>query len=66
MPGSLAREVGAFGICVSGEDKFARKSLLRAAGSLGYISSMAEHDHDHNKGSNLSDVELRVRALETI
>ncbi len=42
------------------------KIRLHAAGSLGYISSMAEHDHDHNEGSNLSDVELRVRALETI
>jgi nitrile hydratase len=27
---------------------------------------MAAHDHDHNEGSNLSEVELRVRALETI
>jgi nitrile hydratase len=27
---------------------------------------MAEHDHDHNGGSNLSEMELRVRALETI
>ena len=27
---------------------------------------MAEHDHDHNEGSNLSEIELRVRALETI
>ena len=27
---------------------------------------MAEHDHDHNEGSNLSEMELRVRALETI
>jgi nitrile hydratase len=27
---------------------------------------MAKHDHDHSGGSNLSDVELRVRALETI
>ncbi|MGN6720027.1 MAG: nitrile hydratase subunit alpha [Candidatus Binatia bacterium] len=27
---------------------------------------MAEHDHDHSDGSNLSEMELRVRALETI
>jgi len=27
---------------------------------------MAEHDHDHNEGSDLSEMELRVRALETI
>ena len=27
---------------------------------------MAKHDHDHSEGSNLSDMELRVRALETI
>ena len=27
---------------------------------------MAEHDHDHNEVSNLSEMDLRVRALETI
>ena len=27
---------------------------------------MAKHDHDHSEGSHLSEVELRVRALETI
>jgi nitrile hydratase len=27
---------------------------------------MATHDHDHDEGSNLSEMELRVRALETI
>ena len=27
---------------------------------------MAKHDHDHNEGSDLSEMELRVRALETI
>jgi nitrile hydratase len=27
---------------------------------------MAAHDHDHNEGSNLSEMDLRVRALETI
>jgi nitrile hydratase len=39
---------------------------LRAAGLLGYISPMAAHDHDHDQGSHLSEMELRVRALETI
>jgi nitrile hydratase len=27
---------------------------------------MDTHDHDHNEGSNLSEIELRVRAIETI
>jgi nitrile hydratase subunit alpha len=27
---------------------------------------MAEHDHDHDEGSHLSEMDLRVRALETI
>jgi nitrile hydratase subunit alpha len=27
---------------------------------------MDTHDHDHNEGSNLSEMELRVRAIETI
>ena len=27
---------------------------------------MAKHDHDHSEGSNLSEMELRVRALETV
>ena len=27
---------------------------------------MAAHDHDHNEGSKLSEIELRVRAIETI
>jgi nitrile hydratase len=40
--------------------------LLDAAGFVGYISPMDTHDHDHNEGSNLSELELRVRALETI
>jgi len=29
-------------------------------------ASMAEHDHDHDHGSELSEMQLRVRALETI
>jgi nitrile hydratase len=33
---------------------------------VGYILPMAAHDHDHNEGSDLSEMELRVRALETI
>jgi nitrile hydratase subunit alpha len=40
--------------------------LVDAAGFVGYILPMAAHDHDHNAGSNLSEIELRVRALETI
>ncbi len=40
--------------------------LVDAAGFVLYISAMAEHDHDHNEGSNLSEMELRVRALETL
>jgi hypothetical protein len=39
---------------------------LRDGAFLGYISAMAKHDHDHSGGSNLSEMELRVRALETI
>src|SRR5499426_4695605 len=27
---------------------------------------MAKHDHDHDEGSHLSEMDLRVRALETI
>jgi len=27
---------------------------------------MAAHDHDHQHGFNLSEMDLRVRALETI
>jgi nitrile hydratase len=33
---------------------------------VGYISPMAAHHHDHNEGSNLSEMDLRVRAIETI
>ena len=36
------------------------------AGFLRYISSMAEHDHEHDEGSHLTEMDLRVRALETI
>jgi nitrile hydratase subunit alpha len=37
---------------------------LHAAGFIGYISPMSEHDH--NEGSTLTEMDLRVRALETI
>lgn len=39
---------------------------LHAAAFLGYIYPMATHDHEHDEGSNLSEMDLRVRALETI
>ena len=39
---------------------------LDAAGGVRYISPMAAHDHNHDEGSNLSEMELRVRAIETI
>src|SRR5678816_2243622 len=39
---------------------------LQDGGFRGYILPMAKHDHDHIEGSNLSEMELRVRALETI
>jgi nitrile hydratase len=38
---------------------------LRGAAFLGYISPMA-HEHDHDDGSTLTEMDLRVRALETI
>jgi len=38
---------------------------LDAAYFVGYISLMA-HDHDHDEASHLSEMDLRVRALETI
>jgi len=39
---------------------------LHATGLVGYISPMAEHDNDHDEGSHLTEMDLRVRALETI
>ena len=39
---------------------------MDGAGPVGYILPMAAHDHDHPDGSGLSEMELRVRALETI
>jgi nitrile hydratase subunit alpha len=45
-----------------GDDRLA----VDVASSVGYILPMAAHDHDHQDGSNLSEMELRVRALETI
>jgi nitrile hydratase subunit alpha len=40
--------------------------VLDGADFVRYIFPMAAHDHDHNEGSHLSEMELRVRALETI
>jgi nitrile hydratase subunit alpha len=40
--------------------------LVDAAQFLSYISLMSTHEHDHDEGSNLSEMDLRVRALETI
>src|SRR6201999_549452 len=31
-----------------------------------YHPAMTDHDHDHEHGSELSETQLRVRALETI
>jgi nitrile hydratase subunit alpha len=42
------------------------RQAVDGLGSFVYILPMAAHDHDHQEGSNLSDMELRVRALETI
>src|ERR1044072_2089658 len=39
---------------------------LHDAAWVGYIFPMAKHDHNHAEGSNLSEMDLRVRALETI
>jgi len=41
---------------------------LDAANFVGYISPMAEHnhEHEHGEGSTLTEMDLRVRALETI
>ena len=40
--------------------------VLDGADFVRYIFPMAAHDHDHNEGSHLSEMELRVRAIETI
>jgi nitrile hydratase subunit alpha len=34
--------------------------------ALNYIACMASHGHDHGDGSELSELQLRVRALETV
>ena len=34
--------------------------------ALDYIACMASHGHDHGDGSELSELQLRVRALETV
>jgi nitrile hydratase subunit alpha len=40
--------------------------VLDGADFVRYIFPMAAHDRDHNESSHLSEMELRVRALETI
>jgi nitrile hydratase subunit alpha len=42
-----------------------RQTVDRPA-ALRYIRSMSTHDHDHDHGSELSEMQLRVRALETV
>jgi hypothetical protein len=37
-----------------------------AAGFVGYISPMLEHQDNHKEESHLTEMDLRVRALETI
>ena len=39
---------------------------MQAASLIVYISHMAEHEHDHDESSHLTEMDLRVRALETI
>jgi len=39
---------------------------LQAASLIVYISHMAAHEHDHDESSHLTEMDLRVRALETI
>ena len=43
-----------------------QRPAVDGASLVSYILPMAEHDHDHHEGSDLSEMELRVRALETI
>ena len=43
-----------------------QRPAVDGASLVSYILPMAKHDHDHNEGSDLSEMELRVRALETI
>lgn len=43
-----------------------RRPAIDGVGAFSYILAMAKHDHDHQDSSNLSEMELRVRALETI
>lgn len=42
------------------------RSPLDGVSSVGYLLSVAAHDHDHDGGSTLSEMDLRVRALERI
>ena len=47
-------------------DRAALAAKVDGTDFVRYISPMSEHQHDHNEGSNLSEMDLRVRALETI
>ncbi len=40
--------------------------LVDVASFVGSSSRMDKHDHDHSEDSHLSEIELRVRAIETI
>jgi hypothetical protein len=42
------------------------RSPLDGVSSVGYLLAVAAHDHDHDGGSTLSEMDLRVRALERI
>src|ERR1700747_2790530 len=44
----------------------ARCRALRAPAPAPIIPRMSTHDHDHDHGSELSEMQLRVRALETV
>jgi nitrile hydratase len=39
---------------------------VERAAAFRYIPCMSTHDHDHDHGSELSEMQLRVRALETV
>src|SRR5215211_4687016 len=43
----------------------ARMGLIQA-GDCGSNNDMSDHEHDHGHSSELSEMQLRVRALETI
>ena len=39
---------------------------MERAAAFRYIPFMSTYDHDHDHGSELSEMQLRVRALETV